>query len=276
MKSLIDQADEIPVTLVVAIAYVTLAFLTGLFGGTELMLDEYGAMTPLQVSEGEWWRLLAAAFLHGNLVHLGFNTWALVALGPAVERALGSLRMLSLYVVSALGGHLACCLVYAPGQSVVGGSGALFGIMGAIVAWQMQKAKSPLAFLDYEGPRRILGLIAVNIVLGLMVPYVSNTAHVGGLIAGFLVTYQWLVPSRETGAAGLRNHFRLAIAALFASITFHALMPVTRYDWLWNRHVTETDPDRRIRLRNAALMSWRGRTTITPADLLEFERLELR
>ena len=124
MRDLIEKADEIPVTLVVLVAYVTLAFMTGVREPDSEKLAAYGWMTALAVSEGEWWRLLTSSFLHGGLLHLAMNSFALMQLGPAVERSLGSARFLALYAIAELGSSLAVCLVYDPRMPVVGGSGA--------------------------------------------------------------------------------------------------------------------------------------------------------
>lgn len=268
MMDLFRRADEIPVTLVIALAYVTMAFLTDPFHPTGQQLSQYGWLVPLAVSEGEPWRLLTHAFLHGGIVHLGFNTWMLLAIGPALERTLGSLRMLALYTTSALGGGLAVCLYYDVGAPVVGGSGALFGMLGAIVAMQMRAGRHVFAFLDYEGPRRVLGLIAVNLVLGLLIPFVSNTAHVGGLCAGFLVTFVWLVPPRQP-ARGL-GAWRAATAALLAGLLFAAIVPVTRYDWLWNQSLRVSDRATRNALQRAAAMSYYRIDRASPADVERF------
>ena len=268
MTSFWQQLDDIPVTLVIAIAFVTLAFLTDPFSPTPKQLMTYGWLTPFLVSEGEPWRLLSHAFLHGGIVHLAFNTWALLAFGPALERSLGSVRLAVLYVVASLGGGLAACLIYDVFQPVVGGSGALFGMLGAIVALQMRSGRHLLSFLEYEGPRRLLALIAVNLVLGFLLPFVSNTAHVGGLLTGFVLTFLWLAPGRQPSRNLLA--WRAATAALFAGLAFYSVMPVTRYDWLWNRSVAESRANRAEAMQRAAAMSYYGTWDASEADVQRF------
>ncbi len=92
MKGALEQIDEIPVTLLVAIAYVTLAFLTDPFQPSGEQLAAYGWLSPFLAANGEPWRLLSCAFLHGGILHLLFNLSMLLALGPALERSLGSVR----------------------------------------------------------------------------------------------------------------------------------------------------------------------------------------
>lgn len=234
VKSLLEQADESPVTFVVVLAYVTLAFLTDPFSPKGEMLLEYGALQPVLVVEGEPWRLLAHAFLHGGIVHLGFNTLALVWFGPVLERSLGSIKFSLLYVVSALGGALAVCLVQDPRMLVVGGSGALFGMMGAAVAMNMRAGRHLLSFLQFHGPRQLIGLIVFNLVLGMLIPVISNTAHVGGLLAGFVLVFCFLDRGR-TRPDGVSRAIHLGWAALFVGLLFHACLPATRWDFLADR-----------------------------------------
>ncbi|MCB9878311.1 MAG: rhomboid family intramembrane serine protease [Planctomycetes bacterium] len=267
MKELLEKADQFPATLVTALAYVTMAFLTDPFHPTTEVLHAYGALRPIDASEGEPWRLLSAAFLHGGILHLGFNTYFLVQIGPMLERSLGSVRWVILYVVAALGGSLAVCLVNDPTQMVVGGSGALFGMLGAAVAMQMRSGRHTFAFLDFEGPRQLLGLIAINLVIGFLIPFISNTAHIGGLCAGFLVTFLFLVPPRQP-QAGL-GAWRAVTALLFATFTLHALRPVTRWDWLWDRGVASTSPSQKAEAQRLAAMSYFGRTNAGARDVRE-------
>jgi membrane associated rhomboid family serine protease len=268
MKTLLEHADEIPVTLLVVVAYVSLAFVTGLMQPDGELLAAYGWLTPLLAADGEPWRLVSHAFLHGGIVHLAFNTYMLLAVGPALERSLGSVRFACLYLVAALGGGIAVCLCYDVGQPVVGGSGALFGLLGGLVALFARSGRHAFAFLAFEGPRALLSMIAANLVIGWLLPFVSNTAHIGGLVAGFGVTLLWLAPPRRPTA--LLWHWRAATAALFAGLLFASLVPATRYDWLWNHGVRAADPASRDRLQRAAVMSYYGLPAASSDDLLRF------
>lgn len=249
------RLDEIPVTLVVVIAYVTLFVVCRPFEVPEEFrerLDTYGWLTGKQAAAGEPWRLLSYAVLHGSVLHLLFNLSTLLSLGPALERSLGSVRFLLLYVISALGGGLGTCLLYEPDQPVVGGSGALFGMFGAAIALNMRSGRHLLAFLDFEGPRRLMANVALNLAIGYFLPFISNTCHVGGLIAGFVLTFLWLAPGRPSA---LQWAWRLATAALLASLTFAALLPVTRHDWLDRAREAETNPARKAALGRAQRLS---------------------
>lgn len=257
MKALWEQADEIPVTLVLLVAYVTMASVAGLtvMATDPERLHAFGWLSP-HLAIDQPWRLLAHAVLHGDLLHLAFNGFMLIRVGPALERSLGSVRFAALYLVAALGGGVAVCLLYPVTTPVVGGSGALFGMFGALVALFARSGRQAFEFLAFDGPRALLGLIAANLVIGWIVPHVSNTAHVGGLLTGFVVTLLWLAPPRAPSA--WHGRWRLAVAVLSVSLVFASVMPVTRWDWLWNRSVDAAvaDASRSRALQRAAAMSY--------------------
>lgn len=266
MKDVLQQADEIPVTLLVTLAYVTLAFLTSPISPTNQQLHQHGWLLATEVSNGEPWRLLSSAFLHGGWIHLACNTYAMLSIGPALERSLGSLRMALLYVISALGGSLAVCLINDAWQPVLGGSGALFGMIGAVIALQMRSSSSALGFLQYAGPRRTLKLIALYLVMGMILPFISNTAHVGGLISGFGLTFLFM-----TGTHALERWmtgWRVAYVALLSGLLLHVLQPTTRWDWLERQSRATENRERSDDLAIAAAMSLTGKSKVTRSDLL--------
>ncbi len=140
----------------------------------------HGALYGPSVEHGDWWRLIAAAFLHYGPLHLGMNMLALWWLGSPVEVALGRGRFLLLYLASGLAGS-AGALIDRPLAVTVGASGAIFGILGAglILEW---RATGSLA-------GNYLTLIAVN--LAFTFGFRGNIAvggHIGGLIGGILGT----------------------------------------------------------------------------------------
>ncbi len=249
------RIDEIPVTLVVVIAYATLFVVCRPFDDPtdfRQRLTDFGWLTGERVAADEPWRLLSYAFLHGSVLHLLFNLSTLLSIGPALERTLGSVRFLLLYMVTAFGGGLGTCLLYSPGQPVVGGSGALFGMLGAAIALNMRSGRHLLAFLDFEGPRRLLANVALNLAIGYFLPFISNTCHIGGLIAGFVLTFLWLRPGRPSTHQWA---WRLATTALLASMTFASLLPVTRHDWLDRASERELRRDQRERLAAASRLA---------------------
>jgi membrane associated rhomboid family serine protease len=135
--------------------------------------------------EFEPWRMLTSAFLHSpdSLLHIVLNMYTLWIFGQALEPILGRLRFLALFLVSAVGGSVGYLLLtplYAPGQQlygVVGASGAIFGLFGAMLLIQRQRGGDT---------RQLWILIAINGVIGFLIPQIAWQAHLGGLITGGL------------------------------------------------------------------------------------------
>ncbi|MCC9144254.1 rhomboid family intramembrane serine protease [Arthrobacter sp. zg.Y919] len=123
------------------------------------------------------WRLLTAAFLHsqGGVIHIAFNLYALWFLGRSLEPLFGRARFALLYLISALGGSVGVMYLAEPATAVVGASGAVFGLFGALFVVIRQR-RGEL--------RSLLILLAVNLVLGFVFPGIAWQAHVGGLITG--------------------------------------------------------------------------------------------
>jgi membrane associated rhomboid family serine protease len=125
-----------------------------------------------------WYRLVTAMFLHENLLHIGFNMYALWVIGRLVEQYLGTTRYIGLYFVSGLAGS-AGALLQTPITPVLGASGAIFGILGAMM------------ILEYQMTGRLAGqaltLVVINLVLSFVIPGISWGGHVGGLIGGILI-----------------------------------------------------------------------------------------
>src|SRR5881394_965467 len=141
-------------------------------GGT--LFDKMFLYGPF-VAQGDWWRLITAAFLHASLIHLGFNMLALWWFGAPVEEYLGRARFIGLYLVSGLAGS-AGALVLTPHAVTVGASGAIFGILGAALVLERQGS--------YVLGGSAMGLIVINLVLSFVLSHISIGAHIGGLIGG--------------------------------------------------------------------------------------------
>jgi membrane associated rhomboid family serine protease len=128
------------------------------------------------LAEGEWYRLLTAAFLHAGLLHLGFNMLMLWWIGAPLEEAMGRARFLLLYVVSGLAGS-AGALLYSPEAVTVGASGAVFGLLGAAFVLERQAGIR-------GGP--VMTIIILNVALSFLVSGISIGGHLGGLAGGAL------------------------------------------------------------------------------------------
>jgi membrane associated rhomboid family serine protease len=143
------------------------------------------------VAHGDWWRLVTAMFLHASILHIAFNMYALWVIGTPVEQYLGRARYIGLYFVSGLAGS-AGALVQAPHTPTLGASGAIFGILGAmlIIEWQVTGRLAGNA----------MTWIVINLVISFAIPNISWGGHVGGLIGGILITLAY-AGWRERGRA---------------------------------------------------------------------------
>ncbi len=151
------------------------------------------ALQGLAVSDGDWWRLVTAMFLHGSMLHLAFNMLALFWLGTIVEQALGTPRFLLVYFVSGLAGSAGALWFSSAFAVTVGASGAIFGLIGALL------------ILEYLSTGSLMGqamvLILVNLALTFAVPNISIGGHLGGLAGGIIATYalmRYPTPPRRT------------------------------------------------------------------------------
>jgi membrane associated rhomboid family serine protease len=135
------------------------------------------------VAEGEWWRLLTAAFLHYGPLHLGMNMLVLWFIGPALEEYLGHWRYALLYLVSGLAGS-AGALIWSPDSLTVGASGAIWGIMGAAALLEWRRI--------YVFGGQAMGLIVLNLAITFLIPGISKGGHIGGLIGGALAALAFL------------------------------------------------------------------------------------
>jgi membrane associated rhomboid family serine protease len=173
------------------------------------------------VATGQWYRLITSAFLPGTgslgILDIAFNMWALLVVGPAMERQLGGARYLAVYLASAIGGSVSYYFLAPAGQPALGASGAIFGLFGAwfVIARRLG--------LDARG---VVFLIVVNLALGFVVPYIAWQAHVGGLVTGAVLTAAYVyAPRRNRGATQLAATIAvLAILALGVIIRDHQLV----------------------------------------------------
>jgi membrane associated rhomboid family serine protease len=146
------------------------------FGGTSLVAA--GAVSRSEVADGEVWRLVTAGFLHGGLLHLAFNMFALYVLGGLLEPAIGRLRFTLIYFVSLLAGSFGALLLQPTGFTV-GASGAVFGLMGAAIVVMRNRGMNPME----NGLAVWLGL---NLLITFAIPGISIGGHIGGLVGGTL------------------------------------------------------------------------------------------
>jgi membrane associated rhomboid family serine protease len=151
---------------------------------------------------GDWWVLITAMFLHGGILHILFNMLWVKDLAPQTETLFSPHKMVIIYVLAGIGGNLAALYTPVIAQSflsismenypVVGASGAVFGLIGAIIAFGRKRG----GFWGRQVVRQLGMWAAIMIAMGFIFPGISNAGHIGGFITGFLVGQ--LMPLRNT------------------------------------------------------------------------------
>ncbi len=136
---------------------------------------QYSDGTWLGVAHGEWYRLVTVALLHGGILHLLFNMYALWVIGASLESVIGRGRFAAIYLVSLIGGSSASLLFNASNIPAVGASGAIFGLFGATVIVNRRSGRNATSMYS---------VIAINLAMGFIIPNVDWHAHLGGLIFG--------------------------------------------------------------------------------------------
>ncbi|NTW38659.1 MAG: rhomboid family intramembrane serine protease [Cellulomonadaceae bacterium] len=173
------------------------------------------------VGDIEPWRFLTAAFLHksGSLMHIGFNMYALWVLGQFLEPALGRVRFAALYLLSAVGGSVAVLLLASPLEvswvtGVVGASGAVFGLFGAVIVALRRLGRSA---------RQILVVLAINAALPFLLPGIAWQAHAGGLVTGVALGFAYAyAPRARRDVVGLAATVAVAVVLVLLSLLKYA------------------------------------------------------
>ena len=191
--------------VVVCIALFGLELALGSAYAAEIRL---GAVSGLLVREGQWWRLVAGTFLHGSLLHLGANMWSLWSLGRFLEPLLGRARFMVLYAASGLAGAL-CVTTLHPEAVSVGASGAIFGMLGALAGLAFGRRGGLPATTRARLRSGLWQPLLVNAGLSLM-PGIDALSHLGGGLAGLLLTGSGLVGRSVEGATVREAAWRLA------------------------------------------------------------------
>lgn len=152
----------------------------GISGKTTVLL---GSTLPWQyiVVYNQWWRLITAVFLHGSLMHIVFNMWVIMDVGPMVEEMFGSARYLFLYMATGVFGYVISS--FFSGHPSVGASGALLGLIGLLLASTTRSSSASSQMMRSN----LIKWIIYIAIMGFMFSGIDNYAHFGGLAAGFVL-----------------------------------------------------------------------------------------
>ena len=176
----------------------------GLFGGGVGPIGENNLINAFAVADGEWWRIFTSAFIHLGPIHLAFNMFVLYQYGSLVERMYGPIEYTVIYLLCAAGGSVLTILVD-PVQSAAGASGAIFGLVGLLFV----VSRRHHAVLGREARTMVAGIggfVVYLLIFTFLVPGISWTGHIGGLLVGAVLGF-FLPP---TGVATLSGMWRTA------------------------------------------------------------------
>ncbi|MBD5429920.1 rhomboid family intramembrane serine protease [Lactobacillus sp.] len=176
------------VTMTILIVLFLVFLVETFMGGSENLntLIRLGAMNNQLVAiKGQWWRLFTAQFLHIGWLHIASNAVMIYYLGQFLEPLLGHWRFLGIYLLSGVGGNLLSFGLGSDGTVSAGASTALFGLFGAVIAMYFANRNVPQ--MRYLG-KQAIALAVINIVLDLFASGIDILGHIGGLVAGFLLT----------------------------------------------------------------------------------------
>lgn len=186
--------------------FATMAGLSGirsLFIPTSQILLSFGASSgAATIVDGQFWRILTSPFLHIGFLHLMMNCYVLWDVGPLVERLYGWRKFLVVYIISALGASL-ISLLCNPLMVSAGASGAIFGILGALLAYLFVHRRALPADFVHIHSKIVCLFIACGFICGMMAQGVDNAAHLGGLVIGAIAGFA-LMP-RVPGDTGFRK-----------------------------------------------------------------------
>ena len=216
--------------IIIAINAVVFAALV-LAGGNLLRLDSAhliaaGALYGPAVLQGEYWRLASAMFLHGGLLHIALNMFALWQAGSLVERLFGHKRFLILYLGAGLVGAITS-LWWKPTVLSVGASGAIFGVYGALLGYLLGAREAMPLSLMRELRSSALAFVGFSLFAGFAMPGIDNAAHVGGLIGGFLLGLGFARPldAKLDLRSGLRAVLCVALTLGMAGLMWRGVKP---------------------------------------------------
>lgn len=154
------------------------------FNINNLVLVTLGAKYTPYINQGEWWRLFTCMFLHGGFIHIAVNMYSLYSIGSQIEMIFGKLKYVVIYILSGISSSLFSYYL-SPSPLSVGASGAIFGLLGAILAFAIKERDR----MDKGVIGSIIITVVVNLYLGISVlENIDNYAHIGGFIGGIIVS----------------------------------------------------------------------------------------
>ncbi|HMD50834.1 MAG TPA: rhomboid family intramembrane serine protease [Bryobacteraceae bacterium] len=152
-------------------------------GPWEHVLTQWGASMPASMTGGQWWRLITAGFLHGDILHILMNSWVLFSIGAEVEQLFGTSRFIVIYFVSTVTGFYASSHFFG-GHFSVGSSAGIFGLIGAMIAFGVTDKSHVGSMVKSYYSQYLIWCVIVSFL-----PHVDFMAHAGGFAGGFATAY---------------------------------------------------------------------------------------
>ena len=188
-KSKVEDIKDNLITYILILINILIYIITCIVSKNIYNIDSYtlvelGAKINYLINNGQPWRLITSAFLHGGLSHIIFNMYSLKIIGEEVEYFYGKIKYISIYLISALGGSIFSYIFNSDSISV-GASGAIFGLLGAMITFGIRHK-------DKIGKNYIINLfkvVLINIFIGVTISNIDNSAHIGGLIFGIISAF---------------------------------------------------------------------------------------
>jgi membrane associated rhomboid family serine protease len=198
-----------------------------LWGMSNEALFRLGASNPYSIFYlHQWWRLITAMFLHGGLIHIGFNLMVLWDFGPPLEELYGSAKFFFFYIACGAFGYVVSAFL---GHFSIGASGAILGLVGLLLAVTTKRGGAHMRQLRSH----LVGWLVFLFVLGFVMPVIDNSAHLGGLALGF--AFGKLTPDRQPTTPGEKKLTQtlafitaIVVVASFALMFIHYRDPLPR------------------------------------------------
>ena len=171
-----------------------------------MTLRQFGAITYLDINNGDYWRLLSAIFLHVGVGHLAVNCLSLLIMGGLLEKMVGHSRFSFIYIGSGISGSSFSYLMIPFLGVGAGASGAIFGCVGALAGYFIVNRKS-MGEMGKQNLNAVLILAGINFAFGYIVPGIDNWAHLGGFIAGLILGIGVVPTAKSLSCTDFSQHY---------------------------------------------------------------------
>ena len=186
-------------------------FLTYFLGENEII--SYGGNIKELVKSGEYYRLITCIFLHAGIIHIACNMYSLYVIGSQLESFFGKIRYLIIFLLSGICGSILSIAFNNNDAISIGASGAIFGLLGAIVYFGYHYR----VYLGNALKNQIIPIIILNLSIGFLTPGIDNFAHIGGLIGGIFTTMACGIPGKNDNQDRINGIVLLIIYICFIS-----------------------------------------------------------